>query len=240
MTEVSPQILVVEDARDIRGPLCLYLRREGFRTLEAGSAEAARELLSGAQVHAVILDIKLPGDSGLVLCAELARAGGPPVILLTAMASDEDSIIGLNAGADDYVVKPFNPAALVARLRSLLRRVPPGVQGPTSRRRRFAGRLHDPDRQEVSLPDGTLRHLTSGENRLLSMFLDHPDEVLSRQRLIDRVRGRDLGAFDRTIDTMVSRLRRKIGDGAGAEGTRIIATEWGGGYRLCAEVETVE
>lgn len=237
MPETTPLLLVVDDARDIRDPLCLYLRREGFRTRAAGSVEEARGILREAVVHAVILDVRLPGDSGLVLCQELMRGNGPPVILLTAMAGDEDAIAGLNAGADDYVVKPFNPAALVARVRSVLRRAPAPQASAGPERRLFSGRLHDPLRQEVTLPEGEQRRLTSGENRLLSMLLDHPDEVLSRQRLIDQVRGRDLGAYDRTIDTLVSRLRRKIDDTA-SDGTRIIATEWGGGYRLCGEVST--
>jgi two-component system OmpR family response regulator len=228
----QPLILVVDDARDIREPLGQYLRKQGFRTRLCASAAEARLAVEQAGVHLAVLDIMMPGEDGLSLCRWLVGRGGPPVILLTAMADDTDRIVGLELGADDYLVKPFNPRELLARIRAVLRRVPPEAPPPPSGRRAFAGWVHDPAALTLTRGDRTVP-VTSGESRLLAVFLDHPGRVLTRSRLLDLTLGREAKPYDRAIDNTISRLRRKLDDPA------LIVTEWGGGYRLAATVEEV-
>ena len=234
MEPPAPQILIVDDARDIREPLGQYLRKQGFRTLLAANAGEARRVLDDASPALVVLDIMMPGEDGLSLCRWLAARGGPPVILLTAMADETDRIVGLELGADDYLVKPFNPRELLARIRAVLRRVEtPEPKVPTNRRR-FGSWLHDPAAQRAQHDDGRQVDLTSGESRILGVLLDHPQSVMSRDRLLDLTAGRDAKVYDRAIDNTVSRLRRKIEDDPRTP--RLIVTEWGGGYRLAADV----
>ena len=230
----DPHILIVDDARDIREPLGQYLRRQGMRTRLAANAAEARAAIEEAVISLVVLDIMMPGEDGLSLCRWLSARGGPPVILLTAMADEADRIVGLEIGADDYIVKPFNPRELLARIRAVLRRVPPPEPSLPSGRRRFAGWAHDAGEHRLHHDDGRIVELTSGESRLLSVFLDHPHTVLSRARLLDLTAGREAKAYDRAIDNTISRLRRKIE--ADARSPRLLVTEWGGGYVLAADV----
>lgn len=234
MEPPEPQILIVDDARDIREPLGQYLRKQGLRTQLAANAAEARRIVDEAQIALIVLDIMMPGEDGLSLCRWLVARGGPPVILLTAMADETDRIVGLELGADDYLVKPFNPRELLARIRAVLRRMPMPDPAPASEQRGFAGWRHDPATQEARHRDGRKVALTSGENRLLGVLLDHPQKVLSRDRLLDLTAGRDAKAYDRAIDNTVSRLRRKIE--ADPAKPRLIITEWGGGYKLAADV----
>ena len=231
---MEPHILIVDDARDIREPLAQYLRRHGYRTSLAQDGTAARARVEDGAIDLVVLDVMMPGEDGLSVCRWLAARGGPPVILLTAMADEADRIVGLELGADDYLVKPFNPRELLARIRAVLRRVPREEPVAPSGRRRFGGLVHDPDAKRVERDDGTIG-LTTGENRLLSVFLDRPRAVLSRDVLLDLTAGREAKAYDRAIDNQVSRLRRKLE--RDPSDPRLIVTEWGGGYRLVADVE---
>jgi two-component system, OmpR family, response regulator len=231
---IAPQILIVDDARDIREPLGQYLRKQGFRTRLAAHAAEAREILAETAIHLVVLDIMMPGEDGLSLCRWLVAHDGPPVLLLTAMADETDRIVGLELGADDYLVKPFNPRELLARARAILRRTPPEVAAPSSKRRIFAGWTHDPDILKLSHEDGRSVELTTAENRLLAIFLDQPRTVLSRATLLDLTSGREAKVYDRAIDNQISRLRRKIEDNP--KTPHILVTEWGGGYRLVANV----
>lgn len=233
--QAQPQILIVDDARDIREPLGRFLRKEGYRIRLAADAREARAILAEAVIHLVVLDIMMPGEDGLSLCAAIHRDKGPPVILLTARVEDITAIEGLDSGADDYVTKPFNPRLLLARIKSVLRRNPRGRPGPHMGKRRFAGLVLDPERRRLVLADRTEVDLTTGENRLLSALLDHAGEVLSRAVLTDLVWGREAKPYDRAIDNTISRLRRKIGDDP--REAQLLVTEWGGGYRLAAEVE---
>ncbi|WP_299746962.1 response regulator [uncultured Tateyamaria sp.] len=237
MEQTAPQVMIVDDARDIREPLDKYLRKQGLRTQMAANAVEARSLLEEIDPALIVLDVMMPGEDGLSLCRWLVARGGPPVILLTAMADETDRIVGLELGADDYVVKPFNPRELVARIRAVLRRRPPPAPQVAKGRRRFGSWTHDPDAQEVRHTDGRAVALTSGESRLLGVLLDHPQTVMSRSSLLDLTLGRDAKAYDRAIDNSVSRLRRKIE--VDASSPRLIVTEWGGGYRLTADVEHV-
>ena len=230
----EPHLLIVDDARDIREPLAQYVRRHGFRCSLAANARDARQAIEGGAIDLVVLDIMMPGEDGLSVCRWLVARGGPPVILLTAMADETDRIVGLELGADDYVVKPFNPRELLARIRAVLRRAPPLPPKVRNGARSFAGWTHDPAARTVRHEDGRTRELTSGESRLLAVFLDHPRTVLSRDRLLDLTAGREAKAYDRAIDNAVSRLRRKIE----ADPARpvLLVTEWGGGYALAADV----
>ncbi|CAN0580253.1 unnamed protein product, partial [Ectocarpus sp. 12 AP-2014] len=194
----------------------------------------ARRVLGETRISLVVLDIMMPGEDGLSLCRWLVEHDGPPVILLTAMAEETDRIVGLELGADDYLTKPFNPRELLARIKAVLRRVPEPVAAAPTGKRRFAGWVHEPATRTLTHDDGRRVELTTGENRLLSIFTDHPRIVLSRARLLDLTAGRDAKAYDRAIDNAVSRLRRKLEDDPAAPA--LIVTEWGGGYVLAAEV----
>ena len=231
---ILPHILIVDDARDIREPLGQYLRKQGFRTTLAANAAEARNHLDTSGIHLVVLDVMMPGEDGLSLCRHIVARGGPPVILLTAMAEDTDRIVGLELGADDYIVKPFNPRELLARLRAILRRVPPAMPAAPSGRRQFGPWLHDPATQVLIAQDGVQTPLTSGESKLLTVFLDRPQIVLTRAKLLDLLLGREAKPYDRAIDNRITRLRRKIE--ADPAKPALLITEWGGGYRLAASV----
>lgn len=234
---VEPHILIVDDARDIREPLGQYLRKQGYRTQLAAQAVEARRILDEAAIDLVVLDIMMPGEDGLSLCRWLVAQGGPPVILLTAMADETDRIIGLEMGADDYLVKPFNPRELLARIRAVLRRVPPATPIILTNKRSFSGWIHNPATRDLKHQDGRCLELTSAENKLLQVFLDHPHTVLSRSRLLDLTAGRDAKAYDRAIDNQISRLRRKIE--LDPKSPVLLVTDWGGGYALVADVKTL-
>ena len=239
MTEAAdgPHLLIVDDARDIRKPLGLYLRRHGHRTTLAADAARARRALDEAAIDLAVVDVMMPGEDGLSLTRWIRDRGGPPVILLTAMAEEADRVLGLELGADDYVVKPFAPRELLARIRAVLRRAAPPPATVACAARRFGGWTLDPAARTVVHADGRRAALTSGEARLLGVLLDHPREVLSRARLLDVTRGREPKAYDRAVDNAVARLRRKLEDDPARP--RLLVTEWGGGYALAAEVEQV-
>lgn len=232
MTE--PHILIVDDARDIREPLATYLKSQGFRVSLAANAADGRAAVEDGAISLVVLDVMMPGENGLSLCRWLTARGGPPTILLTAMADEADRIVGLELGADDYVVKPFNPRELLARIRAVLRRVPQAAPAPAMTRRRFAGFVHDAAERTLTKNGAEPTVLTSAENRLLTALLDRPGQVLTRDQLLDLTAGREAKPYDRAIDNQVSRLRRKLGEDPKAP--TIIVTEWGGGYRLAAAV----
>ena len=231
----QPHILVVDDHRDIRDLLGRYLRQHEYRVTLASDGRELRKLMAdNIAPDLIVLDLMMPGEDGLSLCRWLRENYDVPVVMLTALGEETDRIIGLEMGADDYLAKPFNPRELLARIKAVLRRMPePQAAAPTDRRR-FAGWTHDPATRTLGHDDGRAVELTSGENRLLAIFTDHPLSVLSRARLLDLTAGRDAKAYDRAIDNAVSRLRRKIEDDPAAP--VLIVTEWGGGYMLAAEV----
>ena len=237
MNEPTPHILVVDDHRDIREPLAKYLAKHGYRVSAADNAGAARRLLKQSAVDLVVLDVMMPGEDGLSLCRHLRETSALPVILLTAMAEETDRVVGLELGADDYVTKPFNPRELLARIKAVLRR----TQSLPPQSRALEGDVIAFDRwclkvgqRELVGPDQVAVPLSTAEFQLLSAFLNHPNRVLSRDQLLDLTQGRQAGAFDRSIDNQVSRLRRKIE--ADPKEPRLIKTVWGGGYLFAAEV----
>ena len=237
MSDTAPiSLLVVDDERSLREPLAAYLARQGFAVSEAESAAKARSMLLKATPDLVLLDIMMPGEDGLSLCRHLVEAKDIPVILLTARGEATDRVVGLEIGADDYVVKPFEPRELVARIRSVLRRAAKAPQQVAEQDAPycFEGWQLDPLKRRLTDPEGTLVPISSAEFRLLKAFLDHPRQVLDRDRLLDMVQGREAHLFDRAVDNQVSRLRRKIE--IDRSDPKLIQTVWGGGYTFAAEI----
>jgi two-component system OmpR family response regulator len=232
----APSVLVVDDDPEIRRLLGRYLDGQGFRVTLAADRRELEERLATGLPDLIVLDVMLPDASGLDICRDLAgRRPHVPVILLTALKEDVDRIIGLEIGADDYLGKPFNPRELVARIRAVLRRqggdAPPP---PAAESYRFAGFAAEPATRRVVDPDGAEVALTGAEFDLLRVFLERPGRVLSRDMLLDLTQGRDAAPLDRSIDVLMSRLRRKLGDGGSFQ---IFKTVRNGGYQLAARVD---
>jgi two-component system OmpR family response regulator len=236
--DAVPHILVVDDDREIRELLARFLERHRYRVTAARDAKEARRLWPGGHYQLVVLDLMLPGEGGLDLARWLRGQSDVPVVMLTAMGEETDRIIGLELGADDYVAKPFNPRELLARIRAVLRRAgdAPGKRGtPATRPMRFAGWTLDPARRRLLNPDGVEVALTGGEYDLLVALVERANRVLTRDMLLDLLRGRQAGPFDRAIDVAISRLRRKLEDDG--RHAHLIKTVRGGGYVLAAPVE---
>ena len=237
MTQNPPiRLLLVDDEPTLREPLAEYLTGQGFCVIEAESAALARSELARGHVDLVLLDIMMPGEDGLSLTRHLAETRKTPVILLTARGEAMDRIIGLEMGADDYVAKPFEPRELVARIRTVLRRASQASKGSSSTDTsyNFEGWKLDPLKRRLTDPAGNLVPISTAEFRMLRAFLDHPREVLDRDRLLDMVQGREAHLFDRAVDNQVSRLRGKIENDR--RNPQLILTVRGGGYQLAADV----
>src|SRR5262245_3638512 len=236
----APHLLIVDDDKELCSLLSKFLTRHGFRVTVAHRGEDMATVLDGTRVKLVILDLMLPGEDGLALCRRLRATSMLPIIMLTAMGDEVDRIIGLEMGADDYIVKVANPRELLARVRAVLRRAGTPDIGATADQKRileFAGwRLDVTHRQLYSAKDA-LVPLRAGEFDLLLAFAERPRRVLSRDQLLDLSRGRSANAFDRSIDVQVSRLRRKI-EPDPKEPT-LIKTVRSGGYILAANVVVV-
>jgi two-component system OmpR family response regulator len=234
-----PHLLLVDDEAAIREPLGDYLQRSGFRVSEAANAADARRILASSAIELVVLDVMMPGEDGLSLCRSIRESGELPVILLTARTEETDRIVGLEMGADDYVLKPFSPRELVARIKTILRRAgssatPREAQAGAAALYRFEGWTLRADDWTLTGSDGVAIPLSTADFRLLQAFVTHPRQVLSRDQLLDLTQGREAHAFDRSIDNQISRLRRKLEDDARAPG--LIKTVWGGGYMFSADV----
>ncbi|HZV57400.1 MAG TPA: response regulator [Sphingobium sp.] len=232
-----PHLLLVDDEAAIREPLGAYLQRAGFRVSEAPNAAEARKILAGHAIDLVVLDIMMPGEDGLSLCRSIREQGELPVILLTARSEETDRIVGLEMGADDYVLKPFSPRELVARIKTILRRAGGAAQREApadAATYQFEGWTLRADDWTLTGADGVAIPLSTADFRLLQAFVTHPRQVLSRDQLLDLTQGREAHAFDRSIDNQISRLRRKLEDDA--RSPRLIKTVWGGGYMFGADV----
>jgi two-component system phosphate regulon response regulator OmpR len=226
------KILVVDDDLRLRDLLKRYLSEQGFTVETVPDVQAMDRALARVRYDLVVLDLMLPGEDGLAACRRLREAGNAiPIIMLTAKGDDVDRIIGLETGADDYLAKPFNPRELVARIHAVLRRqAPPERPGAPSTEARtiefgpFA--LHLANRALTR--EGKAVPLTTGEFALLKVLAQHPREPMSRDKLMELARGRELESFDRSIDVQVSRLRKLLGEDP--QQPRFIQTVWGFGY----------
>src|ERR671911_1181690 len=220
-------ILVVDDEPIVREVVVRYLRRAGYRTLEAGDGDLARTLIERERPSLVVLDLMLPGTDGLSLCRWIRSSSDLPVIMLTARGEEADRIVGLELGADDYITKPFSPRELAARVRTVLRRTQPTV--PRDERLSFDGLDLEAETREVWRSGAEVR-LTAKEFDLLWFLASNPRHVFSRDQLMDRVWGYE-AAFDTgTVTVHVRRVREKIESDPSAPAN--LQTVWGVGYRF--------
>jgi len=239
MTDAQNHILVVDDEQEIRELLARYLHQHGYQCSLAADGAAMERVLARSEIDLIVLDLMLPGEDGLALCRKLRGHSNLPVIMLTAMGDETDRIIGLEMGADDYIAKPFSPRELLARIKAVIRRANAlperhGVRA-TPNRLRFDQWLLDSNKRELIDAQGVTLSLSTAEFDLLSAFVEHPQRVLSRDQLLDLARGRDSQLFDRSIDTLVSRLRRKLE--RDPKKPQLIKTVWGGGYMFTSDID---
>jgi two-component system OmpR family response regulator len=233
---MEKHILVVDDDQDIRTLLGGYLERNGYRVTLLPDGRQLMRTLEQRAIDLLVLDLMLPGVDGLTLCRELRLKSRLPVLILSARAEDVDRIIGLEMGADDYLVKPFNPRELLARVRSILARSQVPEHAVEVGEYRFEGHRLDLVHRELERADGTRVPLSGAEFELLAIFLARPNRVLSRDLLVELTQGREAPAYDRSIDVRVSRLRQALADN---HEPRLLQTVYGEGYVLAAKVEQV-
>lgn len=236
---MNATILVVDDDHEILTLLSKYLTQQGYAVREAASLKEMRQQLAAAAPDLVVLDIMLPDGSGLDACLGLRHEGVRlPIILLTAMQEEVDRIIGLEMGADDYMGKPFNPRELLARIKAVLRRSAEAPQAaPESGRHAFEGFQADPAARTVTAPDGSDLQLTGAEFEVLRIFLDRPGRIISRDQILEMTRGRNGDPFDRSVDVLMSRIRKKLRDAGGP--ADVIKTVRNGGYQFAAKVSAI-
>lgn len=231
-------ILIIDDDAEIRDLLREYLQKQGYRVTAAADGKGLRAAVETSRPDVIILDLMLPGEDGLTLCRDLRARSDVPIIMLTARGDETDRIVGLELGADDYVPKPFNPRELLARVKSVLRRarsLPENLKPEEAASFRFAGWTLDAATRNLTSPKDVVIALSGTDFRLLRIFLDHPNRVLTRDQLIDLMLARDAGPYDRAIDVQVSRLRQRLGEDA--KEPAIIKTVRGQGYVFAARVE---
>jgi two-component system OmpR family response regulator len=240
MATTSPNILVVEDDRETRTLIAKYLLSNACNVTTAIDGREMMRAITDNRVDLLILDVMLPGEDGLSLCRKVRAMSQMPIIMLTARGEDVDRILGLEMGADDYLGKPFNPRELLARINALLRRQAAAqtisaTDGATSLS--FLGWRIDFSLRELRNPAGARVALTSAEFDLLRSFCERPGRVLSRDSLLDLTHGRSSGSFERSIDVLVSRIRRKIE--TDPQDATMIKTVRSCGYMFTPAVETI-
>ncbi len=236
--ERQDHILIVDDDAEIRTLLGRYLEKNGLRATTVSDGRTMWQALDRGAFDLVVLDVMLPGDDGLTLCRTLRARSDIPIIMLTARGEETDRIVGLEMGADDYVPKPFSARELLARIKVILRRarsLPRNLQPEEESAIRFGGWTLDTVHRHLVSPAGVVTPIGGAEYRLLRIFLDHANRVLSRDQLMEMTQGREADALDRSIDVQVSRLRRRLGDGAGD--AAMIRTVRGEGYVLSVPVD---
>lgn len=240
-TERQNHILIVDDDREIRELLQTYLQTHGYRVCVAEDGRAMWKQLQQAHIDLVVLDLMMPGEDGLSLCRKLRHESSIAIIMLTALGEETDRIIGLEMGADDYLAKPFNPRELLARIKSILRRLGTGsITEPDDSNTgilKFGHWQLDTVTRQLTDENGMAISLSGGEYRLLRIFLDKPNRTLSRDYLLDLISGKDALPYDRSIDVQVGRLRRRLGDDA--REAQMIKTVRGAGYVFTSKVEKV-
>jgi len=234
---MKQRILIVDDDPALRDLLSEYLTGAGYEVTAVADGTAMERERTHGQFDLIILDLMLPGDDGLKLCRDLRGRSGVAILMLTARSEEVDRVLGLEMGADDYMSKPFSPRELLARVRTILRRTTEGTSRGGSKLR-FAGWTLQIATRTLVDGEGVVVPLSSRELRLLQMLAESPNRVLSRDELMDALAGRDAGPFDRTIDVMISRVRRRLRDDA--REPKLIRTVRNEGYMLAAAVERVD
>jgi two-component system OmpR family response regulator len=234
----APHILVIDDHREIRDLVSRVLIKEGFRVSTAADGRAMRRVLADSRIDLILLDLMLPGEDGLSLCRAIRAEANIPIIMLTAKGDEVDRVIGLEMGADDYLPKPFGSRELIARVKAVLRRsnekLPAAGPAKRPKRYRFDRWQLDTGARDMLRDDGITVPLSTGEYDLLIALVERPQRVLNRDQLLDLARGRAANALDRSIDTQVSRLRKKLE--RDPNDPKIIKTVWGGGYMFTPAV----
>ena len=227
---MAKKILVVDDELEIVKLVRAYLERAGFAVVTAREGREALAVFRHARPQLVILDLNLPGMDGLDVCRTLRRDSEVPIIMLTARIEEPDRLIGLELGADDYIVKPFSPREVVARVRTILRRAegtPPRPQVVS------ASNVTVDLLRHTATVKGKELDLTTMEFNLLALLVEHPGQVFTRQQLLEQMEGIAYEAYERTIDVHIKNLRKKLGDDC--EDSRFIETVRGVGYRFCQD-----
>ena len=225
---MSSLILVVDDEPKIVRLARDYLEKNGYRVVSAGDGHSALSMARREKPDLIVLDLLLPGMDGREVCRILRTESDVPIIMLTALSEESDQIVGLEIGADDYIVKPFSPRALVARVRALLRRVQGGVKVPAVIRE---GELEINAEHYTATWKGEPLHLTPSEFDLLALLARHPGQTMTRQQLMDDLYGGAASSVDRSVDSHVKNLRRKL---ESVSNKRFIETVYGVGYRFVA------
>ncbi len=230
MSDVAPHLLIVDDDERIRDLLKKFLKRNGFLVTSARDAAQARRILSGLDFDLIVLDVMMPGEDGMSLTRAIREDKATPVLLLTAKGETEDRIMGLEAGADDYLPKPFEPKELLLRINAILRRMPETQEADTAPKMLNLGPVrYDIERGEMWQGDAILR-LTATESQLMKIFSATPGEPITRAKLVEDL-GRDRGqAQERAVDVQITRLRRKIE--TDPKQPRYLQTVRGAGYML--------
>jgi two-component system OmpR family response regulator len=241
--DLATKILIVDDDQGIRTLVASFLEKHGFQTEVAGDPAEMRNKLQNSRYDLIVLDVMMPGEDGLTALRKLQSNNGPPVIMLSAVGTDIDKVVGLEMGAEDYMAKPCNPRELLARIRTVLRRTEarPILKQPASDHdaeqavwREFAGWKMDMVSRVLHDPDDNVVTLSDGEFRLLRAFVEHPRRILTRDQLIDYARGPDTEHYDRAIDVQISRLRRKLA--ASQDRPELIRTVRSEGYMFVPSV----
>ncbi|MCW9045232.1 MAG: response regulator [Alphaproteobacteria bacterium] len=235
--KTEPHILIVDDNREMLDLVSRLLKKDDYRVSTAVDGREMKKILADSRINLILLDLMLPDVDGLTLCRDLRVESDIPIIMVTAKGDEIDRVLGLEMGADDYLAKPFSSRELLARVKAVLRRtssIAPAGEVEKVAKYQFAGWSLDPTKRELESKDGVMIPLSTGEYELLIALVERPQRVLSRDQLLDLSRGRASAAFDRSIDTQVSRLRRKIE--VDAKKPEVIKTVWGGGYMFTPEV----
>jgi two-component system OmpR family response regulator len=208
----TPHILIVEDDRDIGQLVAKYLKANEMRVSIAENGRMMDRILADTRISLIVLDRMLPGEDGLSICRRLRATSDIPIIILTAQADEVERIVGLEMGADDYLGKPFSPRELLARIRAVLRRRDDARAAPAGSKRtyKFAGWSLDGTMRRLYDPSGTRVELTGAEFEMLLVFCERPGRTLSRDQIIDLTQGREAAPSERSVDILISRLRRKL------------------------------
>lgn len=240
MTDRKPHILIIDDDKEITWLLDDFLTKHHFRVTYRHNGDNLSRLMSENHFDLVILDVMLPGEDGLSLCRTIRKTHDLPIIMLSAAQTEADRVLGLELGADDYIVKPFSPRELLARIKAHLRRNSGELQRLTMRiaplkKIRFAKWCVDRETHSLIDENNVAHALSQREYDLLLIFLEHPKRVLSRSQLMDLLYDKEMSPFDRSIDVLIGRLRKKIEDDV--KSPKLLCTVRGGGYMLESKVE---